>query len=141
MPVNAACTVTALYSVITTGSGIPATWLDGLYGLGTNSLAESMDHDGDGHTTLQEWWADTNPTNAESVLAVTGLVFADEAVTIKWQGGVLATQYLEYSEDLPSSQGQWRVLLTNLPPAAVTGSYRHDGVTEHRRFYRLRAER
>src|SRR5262249_28404271 len=54
----------------TTAHGIPFSWLT-YYGLPTNDGVETLDLDGDGYTTLQEWLLDTNPTNAAPGLTLT----------------------------------------------------------------------
>jgi hypothetical protein len=139
VPMDAPCAVTAAYAVLTTDGGIPLTWLDGLYGLGTNSSVENLDPDNDGHTTLQEWWADTVPTNGDSVLSIRSLAFSNGIPVVEWQGGVLATQCLECAECLASSGTTWRVLVTNLPPTVVSTNYAHTGATNNVLFYRIRA--
>ena len=53
-----------------TSSGVPYEWL-AQYGITNNQeSAVDVDSDGDGHTTGQEYVADTNPTNPASVFSV-----------------------------------------------------------------------
>jgi PKD repeat protein len=47
------------------GSVISYAWLQ-QFGLPTDGSVDAMDSDADGHTTFQEWVADTDPTNAHS---------------------------------------------------------------------------
>jgi hypothetical protein len=57
----------------TDGDGMPNEW-ELVYGFNTNSLADAnLDTDGDGLSNLQEYWADTNPTNAASVLKLSSI--------------------------------------------------------------------
>jgi len=60
-------------SLDTDGDGMPNSW-ELTYGFNTNSVADAnLDADSDGLSNLQEFWADTNPTNAASVLRLTSI--------------------------------------------------------------------
>jgi hypothetical protein len=68
-PLSAAST-NSTYSIFTWG-GIPFDWMEYYFGTDTSFWpSASADNDGDGATTLQEYLAGTNPTNAASVLRV-----------------------------------------------------------------------
>ncbi len=97
------------------------------------------DPDGDGMDNLSEYWADTGPTTGNSLLAITDLTVGPGGCDVHWQGGVLATQVLEYCVDLES--GLWQPLLTNTPPTPVTTNSIELGATNGPRFYRIRAGR
>jgi hypothetical protein len=57
----------------TDGDGMPNVW-ELTYGFNTNSLADAnLDADGDGLSNVQEYRADTNPTNAASVLKLSSI--------------------------------------------------------------------
>jgi hypothetical protein len=60
-------------SLDTDGDGMPNAW-ELTYGFNTNSLADAnLDADGDGLSNVQEYLADTNPTNATSVLKLSSI--------------------------------------------------------------------
>ena len=71
-----------------------------------------------GYTTLQNYTADLNPTNAASQLAFVGMSASNNAVRIGWIGGVNATQYLLSAPTLTATQ--WDVVFTNTPPTSIT---------------------
>ena len=91
-----------------------------------------------GNTTLQNYTADLNPTNAASQLAFVGMSASNYAVRIDWIGGVNATQYLLSAPTLNASQ--WNVLFTNTPPTSVT-NYLVLQVGTSNLFYRIEATR
>jgi len=140
MEVHAPCTVTALYTDVTTPGGVPHIWLDGLHQLGTSDVVETVDHDGDGHNALQEWLADTIPTNPRSVLKLTGVTRADNGIRVEWKGGVQATQFLDRATRLDATT-QWRTVFTNPPPTSVGVHRQPSGGKRGALFYRVRAGR
>lgn len=80
----------------TNANGLPDFW-EALYGV-TNPLA---DNDGDGKNNLEEYQSNTNPTNAASVIKITGEVRAANGhTTITWAsiGGV--RYRVQYSDGL-----------------------------------------
>ena len=121
--------------------GMPDDW-EIRYGLSTtNATDAALDPDGDGMSNLQEYLADTIPTNCASVLRITSLAWSNGLPRIQWQGGIGATQYLERRSPLGGT-GSWTTLSVSLPPTSVTNSFVDtnapggNGV-----FYRLRAIR
>ncbi len=123
------------------GSGIDfQSWL-ALYNLPTNGSADFTDADGDGMNNWQEYSADTNPTNRQSVLAITGIAPDSGGMRLYWQGGVQATQYIETIRSLVTTDETWRVVFTNLPPTALTANALVPGATNSVQFYRIKAER
>jgi len=65
----------------------------------------------------------------------------DGGVSVWWQGGVWATQYLECRESLLDSKEPWLAIFTNPPPTTVTTNVLDMGATDEVLFYRIRAER
>jgi hypothetical protein len=64
----------------TNGNQLPDAW-EAAYGI-TNA---SADNDGDGRSNLEEYWANTNPTNAASVLRISqALRGGNGHVTLSW---------------------------------------------------------
>lgn len=108
---------------------------------GTNTPAGSAtaDPDGDGTDNRSEYLADTDPGDINSILAIDGIVCAPGGVQIFWQGGRLANQYLEYSEDLCS--GIWQAIFTNPPPTDTFNEAIDTNPATRQRFYRIRANR
>lgn len=70
----------AVYAPKVTTNGIPYTWLT-QYGITNKSdSVETQDGDGDKVTTLDEYFADTNPTNQNSYFQVGSLASGNEIV-------------------------------------------------------------
>jgi hypothetical protein len=84
--------------------------------------------------------ADTNPTNAASVLKITGIHLDPGGIRIDWQGGKQARQYLEYTTNLLSTNG-WIAIYTNEPPTSRTNSVVNGDDAGSTLYYRVRVER
>jgi len=111
-------------------------------GQARNAEEEQLDRDGDGKTAWEEYVADTDPTNAVSVLAFTGLRLEGGAIRLDWKGGQWARQDLDERADRSVSAPAWSCVLTNaaLPTSVTNFTLRPDtGATQ--RFYRIRVER
>jgi len=120
-------------------NGIPDGWAV-TYGFDPTLFSVASLTGSNGYTLRQSYLADLNPTNRNSRLAITDLSIVSTNVHITWIGGINATQYLECCENLVSNQ--WRVILTNRPPTAITNSISHDGATMATNlFYRIKAWR
>ena len=107
--------------------------------LGDPNASDTADPDGDGFNNLAEYTADTNPTNALSNLRITEVTFGPAGITFGWQGGTLATQFLQCSFDL--SAASWTDIFTNLPPTASPFGFTNSAPTNATQFYRLRVQR
>ena len=94
-----------------------------------------------GNTTLQNYTADLNPTNAASRLAFIGINTAvGNNLRLTWIGGINATQFLVCSPTLTATQ--WTTVFTSLPPTSVTNSVTLTGTAGGTNlFYRLKAGR
>ncbi|MFC1451862.1 FG-GAP-like repeat-containing protein [Verrucomicrobiota bacterium] len=128
---------------LATTQGTPCWWLH-LHGLTTTNwaAADTNDIDGDGMPTWGEYIADTVPTDSNSVLRVLDAEGQHKGpVTVRWQGGVEAYQYLEHRDSLVSTAKQWITIFTNEPPTAVTTNLSDSGGTNLLRVYRVRAAR
>jgi hypothetical protein len=75
-------------------TGSFAVWLQ-QYGFPTNGSADYLDSDGTGMNNWQKWRAGLNPTNAASVLKMTGAVRANPGVAVTWQSVSGITYYLQ----------------------------------------------
>ena len=130
-------------SVDHVGDGIPDWWRRQYFGgSGTTTNAASCstcDIDGDGMTTLEEYLADTNPTNASSRLAIIGVASQTNGTQIAWIGGTGVRQVVERSPTLFTNQ--WSAIFTNVPPTSTTNFFMHTGAAASNLFYRIEAHR
>ncbi len=118
----------------------PYSWL-AQYGLTNYNTDAVADQDSDGLKAWQEYLADTNPTNAASRLAFTGLNFVSNDVQIRWIGGSAAWQSVECCNSLTNTNG-WHAIYTNTPPTAITNTLLDTTArAATNRFYRLKAWR
>lgn len=97
-----------------------------------------IDFDGDGIDNLDEYYADTYPTNERSLLWITNVVF-EGGVRIDWQGGQAATQWLEMTSS-GITNNDWSAVFTNLPPTAEQESVIYFG-TNVQGIFRLKVGR
>jgi len=86
-------------------------------GLPTDGSADTLDADLDGHNSWQEWRADTNPTNAASVLYLLAPTGTVSGVTVRWQSVATRNYFLERSSDLGAPPA-FSVIQTNIPGQA-----------------------
>ncbi len=70
-------------------------------------------------------------------LRLNSITPANQLLQIQWTGATNATQYLERTASL-SSSNSWVTLLTNHPPNAVTNQFSDTNAGAPARFYRLR---
>ena len=133
-------------SVSTLGDGIPDWWRAQFFG-GTGATTNSYscaacDPDGDGMSNLQEYLADTNPTNNTSRLGLVGIGVQANGVWMAWIGGSAATQIVESRRNLVDGVEPWAALFTNSPPTPITNTFIHPGAaTASNLFYRISAHR
>ncbi len=128
----------------TVGDGVPDWWRAQYFGGGGNTTnvfsCATCDFDGDGLTTLQEYLADTNPTNSASLLRITGIGLSGAGAHVTWTGGNNVWQYLECAPALAGNQ--WDSIFTNSPPTTITNAVLHSGViTGTSLFYRIKTQR
>jgi hypothetical protein len=124
-----------------TANGTPLAWLERYYPGTTNYAAVDLsDTDGDGLSAWQEYAADTNPTNAASVLTLSSIQPDTEGMRIVWQGGELARQYIDFATNL-SSSNPWTAIHTNEPVTVPTNMLIDATAGGNTGFYRIRAKR
>ena len=130
--------------VDTVGDGIPDWWRAQFFGgsgATTNSQScAACDPDGDGMSNLQEYLADTNPTNNASRLAIVGAWPQTNGLSISWIGGTAATQIVESRRHLEDAGESWIEIFTNAPPTTITNSLL-DARPGTNGFYRIKAWR
>ncbi len=118
------------------GNGIPNYWEE-QYGTITGLVA-SADNDGDGFSNLQEYIADTNPTNAASFFEIDAFVAqANQTVTFI---GSTARQYQVFytTNNLTGTNLAWIAANTNKIWGAGTNSFITVTNTGEKAFYRLK---
>ena len=98
---------------------VPEPWLASYGFTGDLDAAAEGDSDSDGMATWQEWRTDTDPTNALSLLALTGAATTPAALQLSWIGGVARTQIVLQAA---SPAGPWQGIYTNLPPTPTTNT-------------------
>ena len=96
----------------------------------------SADTDDDGMHDGDEIVADTNPADSTSLLRITGVDTTVSGVSLSWQGGIAATQLIEYTDNLAA---EWYRVYTNEPPTAIEDNLALE-TTRRQRFFRIRVE-
>jgi len=108
-----------------------------------NPLVDDSSADPDHDTMLngEEYFADTIPTNAHSLLAVIGIVPTNGGFAIVWKGGEWATQHVESCSNLLESPPVWSTIWTNLPKTPITNTIPIPDGSGGPMYYRLKAGR
>lgn len=132
--------ISANFSANMATNNTPHWWL-AQYGLPTNDVGALYD-DGDGMPAWQEYVADTDPTNKDSVLSMIGITQEVGSIRLDWKGGQWATQYIQSRLDLGSTSDVWKSIYTNAILPTPILNFVIDAVpTNSARFYRIKAER
>jgi hypothetical protein len=98
------------YLVDTDGDGLPDTWEE-TYNLDFNNAADAAsDSDHDGLTNLQEFWAGTNPSDAESAVRLTAASVPGASALILSFEAISNRSYTIESRNAIGS-GNWTSLL------------------------------
>jgi hypothetical protein len=92
------------------------------HGLRVDGMADTADSDGDTANNWREWIADTDPTNALSVLKMLSPASAESGVTVSWQSVNTRSYFLERATDL-GNQPPFQILQSNITGQAGTTSY------------------
>lgn len=127
---------------LVTGQGTPYWWLADHGWTNNFDSVDAVDFDSDGMKTFEEYVSDTDPTNKNSVLSMTGVYLVDNKVIVGWKGGTLASQILEAKVNLANTGEQWVPIFTNMPPTSTTTNVVDlSSNANSNRFYRIRASR
>jgi len=120
--------------------GLPDQWQVESFGEENPDGVPAADPDEDDVPNSGEYAADTNPNDDTSYLRLTAVTpEGAAAMRVAWQGGVLATQYLERTLSLTAPD--WRAIHTNPPPTLTVAEWLDTGAPASAAFYRLRAAR
>ncbi|MFH0954084.1 MAG: choice-of-anchor Q domain-containing protein [Verrucomicrobiota bacterium] len=120
------------------GDTMPDGWEHG-YGLNPTNPADASQHaDADTIPNVDEWNADTIPTDSDSYLRFLSFSQQGAAVLATYKGGTQAWRVIEETYDLTG--GNWWALATSAPPTSVTGSF-GIGASSPGAFFRVRAFR
>lgn len=124
----------------TDNDGMPDDW-ELQYGLSpTNAADASANWDDDALNNLQEYLADTNPTNGASSLYITDIQVQNGESVVSWQCGQNAVQYFECADNLISND--WQCLQIFSPPTGVTNSLTIINTpSAAQMYYRIRSAR
>jgi len=103
------------------GNGLPDAWEEVFFGGYTNANPD-LDSDSDGFSNLQEYTADTNPTNAQSFIRIAGLATsASNYCLVAVTNTSASRSYRLFSRDgLEAGIGPWQPL-TGFVPGAANG--------------------
>ena len=122
------------------GDGIPDGW-EVTYGLEPTYGSDGDGAAANGHTFLESYLADLNPTNPDSKLRINAISVSGSDVKITWIGGTKAWQSIEYCRHLADPNDPWSVIYTAIPPTATINQLIHQGDPGQTGFYRLKAWR
>ena len=122
--------------------GSPFSWLLA-HGLTNNGydVEELMDVDGDFMAAWEEFVADTDPTDADSVLTLIAVTQSNGNIEVHWKGGTLARQYLQRRKEWELVIENWPDLFTNEPPTTVMTNFTDSFSTNEAFIYRIKALR
>jgi subtilisin family serine protease len=98
------------------GNGLPDWWELTFFSHQTGT-DPNADPDHDGATTLQEFLADTNPSDATSALRILSASRDQVSTRVSWSGGLQLPQILQRA---PSPLGPWTDVFTNPAPTSMS---------------------
>lgn len=117
--------------------GIPDgwTWQYGLNPLATNVAMANPD--GDAHTTAEEWTADTNPVDAQSVFEITS-INRSQQIGVGFQSSSNRVYTLRGATNLVSDSAAWMVIPGQASVRGTGGTLTLNDVTNSvQKFYRI----
>ncbi len=116
------------------GDSIDDTW-ELLYWGSTTNANDTTAHDSDPHSDLQEYIADTDPTDSNSYLRLTGLLVTN-SMAVRFDSSTGRVYVLQFIDDL--MQTNWDNILGQGPrPGSGTNDMMIDTNAVPKRYYRL----
>lgn len=109
-------------------------------GLNKNSSADaSLDSDADGMTNLQEFYANTNPRNSFSVLAISEFSRSSTESTLKWQS--VPNQSYAIEESTTLAPGSWTSVsgMEKVKATSATSTLAIPKTSNSKKFFRVRS--
>jgi hypothetical protein len=119
------------------GDGLPDAWEIQYFGsINDPRATPNADPDGDGFTNLQEYYAGTNPLDANSLLKINSVNVGGGTAAIRFNAIAGRTYSILYHGPLPN--GSW-LKLVDIPPQGSTGiiTVNDPTIGAAPRFYRL----
>jgi len=108
-------------------------WWESLHGGSSTSLVAEVDVDGDNFSNLDEWIADTDPTDGNSYLKVLAYTNANEVV---FASSTNRQYQIDYRSNLADTNETWQVETGWFTPAS-TQTVTSVSTSASNRFYRV----
>ena len=116
-------------------NSLPDWWEQTYFGQPTG-IDPDADPDGDGPTTMAEWVADTNPTNALSFLHILSVSNDVSSATLVWGSSTNRSYFVQRAPEVPG--GSFQTITTNLTGQAGTTAYTDSSIgTNAALYYRI----
>ena len=140
LTMNHSFTLEALFLPDLTSQGVPHAWLARHGWTDHFEEAALLDVDDDSALAWMEYFADTDPTDEQSILRINEIAWTGATMQVDIQGGRDAFQVIEYAADLGPAT-TWTPIYTNVAPTAVSNAVEITPPAPGTGILRLRAYR